>query len=247
MLLTEIPSDSDSDESTIHPEPSDEDSIIESNLEDQQTTEKSKSEDSGDSPRNNHLPTPDPSEQSLSGAATPYSYEDSDYDEDTIVLQPPPIEARSQGVPIPTSRPQSPIVPPQGAETKNQKIQNAPNDVPETKTRASKAEKVSTELDVSHIVPEGVKRTRKPSRRQAYIAAIDQAKQSDAVFHATFSALIPAIKYYTLDNPKVETKHHSDNIPIEPQYYHQMLKHPHAEGFKHAIKTEIDALQKKKT
>ena len=74
------------------------------------------------------------------------------------------------------------------------------SETPKTQTKAPKDR--SSELDDSNIVPERVKRTRVPSRRQAYMASLDQTEQGEAAFHAAFSALIPAVNYYTVENPR---------------------------------------------
>lgn len=98
------------------------------------------------------------------------------------------------------------------------------------------------------------------TRRQVYATALEQVAQGElSAFHTAFSTLIPASNYYALDKSQPSINHtrtengsyssrlHRDSLPPEPQYYHQMLKHSHAEGFKQAIQTKIKALQNKGT
>lgn len=54
-------------------------------------------------------------------------------------------------------------------------------------------------------------------------------------------------KKVTLKAAPLEPHVHPDSMPPEPLYYHQMLRHPHAGGFKQAMKVEIKALQSKNT
>ena len=76
------------------------------------------------------------------------------------------------------------------------------------------------------------------------------------VFHHAFSVFIAASTYYVTKTPLVDTvvsnnsvapQLHCDTLSLEPQYYHQMLRHPHADRFKQAMKVEIEILQKKNT
>ena len=100
-----------------------------------------------------------------------------------------------------------------------------------------------------------MKRTRQP-RKEAYVAALERSAQGPLTFfHSAFSAFALASTLYH-SSTAIGSEHtgqstnsrlHRDSLPPEPRYYHQMLKHPHAEGFKQAIDVEIKALREKNT
>ena len=121
--------------------------------------------------------------------------------------------------------------------------------------QASRSNEISVTLDESNILPEGVTRRKTKNRQQAYSSALENTIQGQlGAFHMAFSAFATANSYHNLDQfSKPEAKNamipklHRDSLPPEPRYYHQMLKHPHAEGFKQAMDTEIKALLVKET
>lgn len=91
-------------------------------------------------------------------------------------------------------------------------------------------------FDPDNVLPEGSKRVRKP-RKEAYYAKIaDIAGGGMQSFYGTFAASM--VK---------EKRSHRDNLPPEPKYYHQMLKHPESPGFLRAMEVEIKQLQAKQT
>lgn len=95
-----------------------------------------------------------------------------------------------------------------------------------------------TLLSEDNVLPEGSTRIRKPSaRRQAYLTALEEAPTGGK--EAYYGAFMASIKK--------EKRPHRDELPPEPKYYHQMLKHPEASGFQRAIDTEVKALQAKNT
>ena len=126
----------------------------------------------------------------------------------------------------------------------------------QSKALASRAQEVSATLDVTNVLLEGMSRTQQP-QKEAYTAAFETASQGKLdAFHHAFSVFIAASTYYFTKTPLVDTvvssnniapQLHCDTLSPEPQYYHQMLRHPHADGFKQAMKVEIEALQKKNT
>ena len=122
---------------------------------------------------------------------------------------------------------------------------------------APRSNEITASLDTDNILPEGVGRSRRSSRKDAYVTSLDQAVQGSMnAFHAAFSAYITAGTYYnkeqksppTVTNTEPSVSHlHRDTLPSEPHSYRQMLKHPHAQGFLQAIQVEITALERKKT
>ncbi|MCJ1271800.1 hypothetical protein MMC22_011705 [Lobaria immixta] len=66
--------------------------------------------------------------------------------------------------------------------------------------QASCSNKISATLDTSNILPEGVSRSRRSTRRNPYVAALDKAAQGQLeVFHTAFSAFISTDTYYNTD------------------------------------------------
>ena len=115
---------------------------------------------------------------------------------------------------------------------------------------------INSSVDTDNILPEGMERGRNRNRRyEAYSTALTQAKNGELnSYHAAFSANIMASSYYISNQehkkdhtPTQSTCFHRDSLPIEPENYRQMLKHPHAEGFKLAMQMEIQALVAKNT
>lgn len=59
--------------------------------------------------------------------------------------------------------------------------------------------------------------------------------------------------FYDKDTVKIKEgsteshRYHRDSLSPEPRFYHEMLKHPHAEGVKRAIQTEVNTLTIKGT
>ena len=117
------------------------------------------------------------------------------------------------------------------------------------------SDEISATLDTANILPEGVRRPRKP-RKEAYVTALERSENGELTsFHSAFSAFAYASTLYESDvlsnteksGRPIIHRLRRDSLPPEPRYYHQMLKHPHAEGFKEAMKDEIKALQVKNT
>ena len=99
-----------------------------------------------------------------------------------------------------------------------------------------------------------MKRTR--IRKQAYLAALDRTEvggDQAFAFHGSFSAHLGASDYYQEKSPQQNpqeissTKPHRDDLPPEPQHYGDLRKHPHIDGFKRAMRIELDALKSKGT
>lgn len=123
---------------------------------------------------------------------------------------------------------------------------------------AQRAREVSADLDEANILPEGVTRRRKKiDRREAYATALDNTANRELnAFHTAFASGFSASFFdnglYRDDSPspstsKSEQRFHRDDLPPEPKTYHQMLKHPHSQGFMKAVEVEITALQNKNT
>ena len=120
---------------------------------------------------------------------------------------------------------------------------------------APRATEISFAFDTGNILPEGMRRTQ--TCQNAYATALEpSALNKLASFHSTFSVFAAASTYYAAKPvtiaSKTSTKQplprlHCDSLPLEPQYYYQMLKHPHANRSKQTMRVEIDALQKKNT
>ena len=110
-----------------------------------------------------------------------------------------------------------------------------------------------SDFNIENII-EG-KRTRGPKKATYEAALVSAANGSTTTYHAAFAAFIPARKFYEADSssPSIQTQSpqngriHRDTLPAEPEFYHQMLKHPHATGFKAAIDVELKALVGKGT
>lgn len=132
-----------------------------------------------------------------------------------------------------------------------------PNTLGTSTLEAPRANEISATLNSANVLPEGVSRTRQTTRKNTYATALNNASQGDVTaFHKAFSAFATASTYYdpktsiVTKEPRTEStipRLHRDSLPPEPLYYHQMLKHPHASGFKQAIAVEIKALQAKGT
>ena len=118
---------------------------------------------------------------------------------------------------------------------------------------------ITSKLDESNIIPEGVKRTRQP-RKQAYAVALDHVDNgNNEAFHTAFSAHISTNEYSVSDSQKTpqndqnrstsstSTKLHRDSLPTEPRHFGGLRNHPHADGFRRAMETEIAALISKGT
>lgn len=79
-----------------------------------------------------------------------------------------------------------------------------------------------TLLDEDNILPEGSTRTRRRNpRRQAYYVALDEA--STGGMQSYFGAFTASLHTASL---KQNVRLHRDNLPSEPKYFHQMLRHP---------------------
>lgn len=121
---------------------------------------------------------------------------------------------------------------PQTPESEQEQLEEAPE---ELQAPLDILNPISADLDARNIVEQS--RTRKPSARaQGYAVALLQA-HSDKIpqFHAAFTAGI------------IKSKIHRDQLPPPPTSWRALLKHPHAEGFKHAAKLEYEALKSKDT
>ncbi|SLM34143.1 Ribonuclease H-like domain [Lasallia pustulata] len=134
---------------------------------------------------------------------------------------------------------------------------------PVTASIPSGSQEIVSTIDVDNIIGEGVKRTRR-QRRQAYSAKIKKDSHTLCTFHNSFSMFTAAHVFYNNRRETSltqETSHqhgpqeiphqhgrlHRDTMPKEPDGYTEMLKHPHAEGFKQAMAVEITALKSKGT
>ena len=123
---------------------------------------------------------------------------------------------------------------------------------------ASASKDISSKINEANVIPEGVKRVRQPSsRKQAYSVALHQAEiDGKEAYYAAFSVHIAANQYYLTDSDNhhisekkssSSTRLHRDSLPPEPQHYGDLRGHPHADGFKQAMRTELDALKSKST
>ncbi|SLM34863.1 Ribonuclease H-like domain [Lasallia pustulata] len=134
---------------------------------------------------------------------------------------------------------------------------------PVTASIPSGSQEIVSTIDVDNIIGEGVKRTRR-QRRQAYSAKIKKDSHTLSTFHNSFSMFTAAHVFYnnrretslTQETPhqhgpqEIPHQHgrlHRDTMPKEPDGYTEMLRHPHAEGFKQAMAVEITALKSKGT
>lgn len=93
-------------------------------------------------------------------------------------------------------------------------------------------------LDDENVLPEGTTRSRKQKvRKDAYFNALTRVSGGgQQSFYGSFAAALVT-----------EKRRHRDDLPAEPKYYYQMLKHPEAPGFLCAITKEIKDLQSKGT
>ena len=93
-------------------------------------------------------------------------------------------------------------------------------------------------------------------RKQAYAAELNVVSMNMiSAFHISFAVFSGAASYYEgLPEPTTNqkptslqtsspTRLHRDNMPLEPDGYRAMLKHPHAPGFLKAISVEIEKLK----
>lgn len=134
---------------------------------------------------------------------------------------------------------------------------------------APRAGQISADLNLSNVLPEGVKRHSKPtSRKETYATQLSLAKQGSVqTYHNSFAAFSSKPHYLDTYSPSVTaslaaqtdckeqlststrstTRLHRDNLPPEPKNFKELANHPFSEQFKSAMRTEIDALNKKKT
>ena len=133
---------------------------------------------------------------------------------------------------------------------------------------APRADQISADLDTSNIIPQEVKRLSKPtSRKKTYATQLSLAKQGSIhTYHNSFAAMSSKTLYLDIYSPSVTasfaiqkdpskeqsstgstTRFHRDNLPPEPRNFKELANHPFSEQFKSAMRTEIDALNKKKT
>ena len=157
-----------------------------------------------------------------------------------------PIDKDISGLPEITSHQQPPAPPP---------VNTAP-----------RASQISADLDPSNIDPEGAKRHSKPTnRKDAYTTQLSLAKQGSLqIYHNSFAALSSNALYLDsypqsallssqataqeeLSHTRPTTRFHRDNLPPEPKNFKELANHPFTEQFKGAMRTEIDALNKKNT
>lgn len=121
-----------------------------------------------------------------------------------------------------------------------------------------RSREISADFDEENILPEGVtRRRRRIDRREAYATALNTSANGELnAFHNAFaSAFSTSVFRISEDSSsdilpstlKIEERIHRDDLLPEPQSYHQMLKHPHAKGFKQAAEVEITALKDKNT
>ncbi|KAG7007910.1 hypothetical protein G7Y79_00008g025480 [Physcia stellaris] len=129
-----------------------------------------------------------------------------------------------------TENPSSPAV----AET----VEELPPPAPPLKEKKPK-HWAKTTIDEVNIQPEGFTRIRKPNPLRGfnhYTALEDASAGGMRSFYGAFMTSLTK-----------EKRPHRDDLPAEPRFYHQMLKHPEAAGFLRAIDVEIKALQSKQT
>jgi hypothetical protein len=111
-----------------------------------------------------------------------------------------------------------------------------------TQNTAARAEEISASLNNGNILSEGSKRLRKPSRRDAYSTAIQQAADGEiSGFHTAFN------QSYAFASTLQSTRPHRDQMPPPPRYYKQVHDHEHSQGFREAMRKEISTLQSKNT
>jgi Reverse transcriptase (RNA-dependent DNA polymerase) len=103
-----------------------------------------------------------------------------------------------------------------------------------------RARRLSATFGERNILPEGSKRARVSTRRQAHAAALASTHDLHA-FHAAFSTGI--------SRPLMTKMHgqHRDTLPTEPCSWRQMLKHRFAAEFELAAEREIQELEKRET
>ena len=95
-------------------------------------------------------------------------------------------------------------------------------------------------LDPKSILPEGSKRTRKPSRKAAHALALDRS--SDLLpYHAAFPVVIDNMRSFKM------SRIHRDALPPEPRTWKQMENHPYAQEFKKAAEREMGELERRGT
>ena len=104
--------------------------------------------------------------------------------------------------------------------------------IPVDSNLAQNRELIDSDLRPSHILSEGSKRSRKPTRK------------SSSFFVSTYwSSFVAA----SANAPK--TQFHHTALPLEPRFYKDVMKlpYPHKEGFIRAIQQEIETVKRKDT
>ena len=91
-------------------------------------------------------------------------------------------------------------------------------------------------------------------RKEAHTINLEASSQSISAFHASFAAYSAAEQYCeakattsTATSGASSSRLHRDPMPPEPNEYKAIIKHEHAEGFKQAMKVEIESLESKNT
>jgi hypothetical protein len=94
---------------------------------------------------------------------------------------------------------------------------------------------MNLDLDSTNILPEKMSRTRGSAHKQAYSIALAHAENANnQAFHAAFASVF-------LTNIKSRRIHRNDLLE-ESRFYHQMIKHSHANEFRNIMQMKLEAL-----
>jgi hypothetical protein len=116
---------------------------------------------------------------------------------------------------------------------------------------APRASEISSTPNSSSILPEGSRRDRKRSRRNAAFAVREDTTEPLAEFYMAFTAgLTDSVKtsdYDHSDSPPQKLRLHRDVLPIEPTNWAEARRHSFAKYWFEAAHTEFAALTKRGT
>ena len=231
-IVTAVPDSSDADEDT--------DEGIAGN-DTEETREGPSTKETQEVHQDRYLPSPSPS----GGGKSPSS--DGDVDEN----QHSPLSKMNQQVENLVKEGRSALSESNDDFFDAQELPPAPKPQPKPKSTNK------SDFSEDNILPEGV--TRRKKRKEKYTEALQEiAEGGNEAFHAAFASFLPARTFYetpaqaaapatSTSKLSTSTRIHRDQLPPEPKNYHQMLKHPHSEGFLKAMQVEIKALKEKKT
>ena len=138
--------------------------------------------------------------------------------------------ARNNEYPTPESTPERTIT-----QAPTQDAAQVSNDTQDAAQIAPRANEISGNVEQSNILPQGTRRVRKPTRKEAYFTALDDIDGLSG-YHSAFTAALAQ-----------RGMPHRDTLPPEPRNWKEMQSHPYASQWKQAAQVEFDELLRQQT